>query len=65
MAPFDGGNSPGESNSATSPAPRKTRRIEGEPHDPDAFPEPIVRPKFQGSQDLMRTYMKEEFYVSL
>ena len=65
MAPFDGGNSPGESGSATSPALREVRQIEAESIDPDAFPELTGRPKFQGSETLMRTYMKEEFYVSL
>ena len=65
MTPFDGGNSPGESGSATSPALRETRRIETAPVDPDAFPEFTGRPKFQGSDALMRTYMKEELYVSL
>ena len=65
MVPFDGGNSPAESGSATVPALREARQIEAASLDLESFPELIIRPKFQGSGALMRTYMKEELYVSL
>ena len=65
MASFNGGSSSGESNSAISTALRETRQTEAAFPDLDLFPEPIVRPKFRGDDPLLRSYMKEEFYVGL
>ncbi len=65
MMPSDRGNSPAEPGSIPSLAFREARRIEAAALDLDSFPEPIVRPKFQASEDLLRTYLKEELYVSL